>query len=83
MKIANMHSHSEYSHDSKAEIYDHALKAIECGIDIFAVSDHADIQFYKERSILENVLESNKETERINNLFGIHFAGDKFELKIK
>lgn len=69
MKIANMHSHSEFSHDSKAKIYDHALKAIECGIDIFAVTDHADIQFYKERSILENVLESNKEAERVNNLF--------------
>ena len=69
MKLANMHTHSEFSHDSKAKIYGHALKAIESGIDIFAVTDHADIQFFNERNILNNILFSNKEAERVNNLF--------------
>lgn len=67
--VANMHTHSEFSHDSKASIYEHALKAIECGVNIFAVTDHADIQFYKERDILNNVLNSNKEAKRVNSLF--------------
>lgn len=40
--IADMHTHSEYSHDSVCKIEDMCRAQAEQGIDIFAVTDHFD-----------------------------------------
>lgn len=45
--IADMHTHSMYSHDSVCPIADMLAAQRERGTDIFAVTDHFDTQFYE------------------------------------
>ncbi len=42
--IADVHIHSEFSHDSVCPIIDSANRAKEKGIDIIAITDHCDIE---------------------------------------
>ncbi len=69
--IADMHSHSENSHDSKANIMENAQFALEKGVDILAVTDHADIQYYNKRGIYSAIKKSNTEAFEANK----HFSG--------
>ena len=69
MIIADMHTHSENSHDSRANILKNADFAYNNGIDIFAVTDHADIQFYNERNIYNAIKNSVKEAKEANEKY--------------
>ena len=43
MKLADLHSHTKYSFDSQTEPEALVLSAIDKGLDVIAITDHADI----------------------------------------
>lgn len=49
--LADMHTHSENSHDSECKIEEMCLAQIEKGTKIFAVTDHFDTSFYEEYDV--------------------------------
>lgn len=56
-----MHVHSQNSHDSTAPVRDTAMACIEKGIFAFAVTDHCDIQYYKEQDAYSRIRNSAEE----------------------
>ena len=54
----DMHTHTNFSHDSKAEPEDNCLAAIDKGISGIAFTDHADMWYYNERHTLEHIISS-------------------------
>ncbi len=52
--IADMHTHSLHSHDSTCPIEDMAASAESKGVNIFAITDHCDIEFCDSMPIFEN-----------------------------
>lgn len=69
--LADMHTHSENSHDSVCKIEDMAVAQMNCGTNIFAVTDHFDTYSFDDYDIFtpikkahETVIELN---ERLNN----------------
>lgn len=59
----DMHVHSRNSHDSKTPVAACAERCMEIGIGGFAVTDHFDVQYHKERDIIGLIDNSVKETE--------------------
>ncbi len=49
--VADMHTHSEFSHDSVCKIEDMCLAQIKKGTKIFAVTDHCDVFLYNDFDI--------------------------------
>ena len=45
LKLADLHSHTKYSFDSQTEPEALVLSAIDKGLDVIAITDHADIDF--------------------------------------
>ncbi len=62
--IADMHTHSEHSHDSVCPIVDMAEAQKNNGTKIFAVTDHCDIEYFEsqnlERIVGDSVLDADK-----------------------
>lgn len=56
--LYDMHTHTNFSHDSKAEPEDNCLAAIEKGLGGIAFTDHADMWYYNERHTLEHIVSS-------------------------
>ena len=56
--LADMHTHSQYSHDSEAPIEDMCLAQIERGTDAFAVTDHCDILSFSDYDIFTPIRRS-------------------------
>lgn len=52
--IADMHTHSEHSHDSIYPIKDMAQNQIINGTKIFAVTDHCDIEYFETQDLKKN-----------------------------
>ncbi len=78
---ADMHTHSEHSHDSISTIDDMAKSAIGRGLKRFAVTDHCDIEYYETvdvkgvaRSSFEDAMRANCEIEGIEILAGIEIG---------
>lgn len=61
LKLADLHSHTKYSFDSKTEPEDLILSAIDKGLDVIAITDHADIDFEDCGMILDTRSEARKE----------------------
>jgi len=71
MNIADMHTHSENSHDSICKIEDMVISQIKKGMHIFAVTDHADIDSYKDYDIftpIQRTYETVKELRKKHNI---------------
>ena len=71
MKItADMHTHSENSHDSVCSIEEMCLAQIEKGTNIMAVTDHADIYSFDDYDIYTPIEKTHKTVEELNRKYG-------------
>ena len=61
-----MHTHSEFSIDSACPIIDMALAQKEMGTQIFAVTDHFDLPYYKARKSIKSIKDCHKNINEIN-----------------
>ncbi len=70
--IADMHTHSEYSHDCSCPIAEMAQKQKERGTEIFAVTDHCDIEYWDSQDIPKiignSVEDARKQNEAIDGI---------------
>ncbi len=55
---ADIHLHSEHSHDSECRISDVLEKAKQKGIDIICITDHCDVEFFKEIDVKKIITDS-------------------------
>lgn len=67
--IADMHTHSEFSHDSVCKIEDMCLAQIEKGTEIFAVTDHLDCFLYNDYDIFTPIANARKAVEELNKRY--------------
>lgn len=68
--IADMHTHSESSHDSVCKIEDMAVSQIDKGTDIFAVTDHFDTESYNRYDVFTPIEIAEKTVKELNKKFG-------------
>lgn len=69
ISIADMHTHSEHSHDSMCKIEDMLLSQIEKGTRIFAVTDHFDTDSYKDFDIFTPIENAFNEVAVLNEKY--------------
>ena len=69
MPLCDMHTHSQSSHDSVAGVEEMAMGAIKNGINVIAITDHADIGYYKEHGVRALIKNSVRETTLISQQF--------------
>ncbi|MBQ7353492.1 MAG: histidinol-phosphatase HisJ family protein [Clostridia bacterium] len=67
--LADMHVHSQNSHDGTFAVVDIARHALENGVSVFAVTDHCDIQYYNEQNVPTLIASSVVEAEQASKLF--------------
>lgn len=67
--VADMHTHSENSHDSTCRIEDMCLSQIKNGTKIFAVTDHFDTDSFKNYDIFTPIWTSCKTTYKLNEKY--------------
>ena len=68
--IADMHTHSEYSHDSVCPIEDMCIAQIQKGTDVMAVTDHADIFMHSTYDIYEPIRKSFEKVKNLREKYG-------------
>ncbi|MBQ4119928.1 MAG: histidinol-phosphatase HisJ family protein [Clostridia bacterium] len=68
--IADMHTHSEYSHDSVCTIEDMCLSQIEKGTKIFAVTDHCDVFYSNDFDIYTPIKNAYDNVKALNKKYG-------------
>lgn len=64
--LADMHTHSNHSHDSSLDMETSRGAQAEAGTAFAAFTDHSDIGFYKTREAFNNIAESVDEVARLN-----------------
>lgn len=69
ISIPDMHTHSQFSHDSDCVIETMLLSQIEKGTKIFAVTDHLDMYQAKKTDIFTPIRQSNVEAKRISEKY--------------
>ncbi len=69
MSFADMHTHSEYSHDSECKIEDMCLSQIERGAFHFAVTDHCDICYADRIDVLSPIADAFNEVRVLNEKY--------------
>ena len=67
--IADMHTHSEYSHDSVCSIEDMCISQISKGTKIFAITDHCDVFSFKDYDIFAPIKEAYNEVATLNKKY--------------
>ncbi len=72
--IADMHTHSEHSHDSVCPITDMLCAQIERGTRVMAVTDHFDTAFFREYDIHTPIRHAYQEVQLLNRIFGDQIA---------
>lgn len=70
MKMADMHTHSENSHDSVCKIEDMYEAQIAAGTGIFAVTDHFDTGIYKDYDVFTPILRTYNTARELNKKHG-------------
>lgn len=68
--VADMHTHSEFSHDSVCKIEDMCISQIEKGTKIFAVTDHCDVFLANECDIYTHIKNSYDKVLELNKKYG-------------
>lgn len=68
--FADMHTHSENSHDSCCKIEDMVKAQIKRGSVFFAVTDHFDTDLYGKRDIFTPIKNAAAECRRLNEIYG-------------
>ncbi len=64
--IADMHTHSENSHDSVCKIEDMYNAQMACGTDIFAVTDHFDTYSFNDYNIFTPIRRAYDKVQELN-----------------
>ncbi len=67
--LADIHTHSEHSHDSSCPIKAMAESEIQKGIDIMAVTDHCDIETHESVDVRQIVRDCIADAKSSNDLF--------------
>ena len=67
--IADMHTHSENSHDSTCRIEDMCLSQIKNGTNFFAVTDHFDTASFKDYDIFTPIITSCETAYKLNEKY--------------
>ena len=67
--LADMHTHSKHSHDSKCEIEDMLLSQLEKGTSIFAVTNHFDVDMHDVYDIVTPIVDSIKEVKALREKY--------------
>ena len=67
--IADMHTHSENSHDSVCTIEQMCLSQIEKGTKIMAVTDHCDVASYKSYDVFTPIKRSYDTLKELNKIY--------------
>lgn len=68
--IADMHTHSDFSHDSNCKMEDMCLSQIDKGTKIFANTDHCDIFLFNDFDIFTPIKRSYNEVQALNKKYG-------------
>ena len=68
--IADMHTHSENSHDSVCKIEDMYLSEIDKGTNVFAVTDHFDTASYDKYDVFTPIKIAEKTVQELNKKYG-------------
>ena len=69
--VANMHTHSENSHDSQCPVEDMCREAARAGLPIMAVTDHCDMHMWRELDLLGNAQASSRDADAADGKFGL------------
>lgn len=70
MKI-DCHNHSEFSHDADFSVLDMAMRAIDEGVSVFAITDHCDTIYKEERYLkkrIQNSIMDIKQARKLSNI---------------
>ena len=67
--IADMHTHSESSHDSVCPIEDMCLAQLEKGTNVMAVTDHGDIYSYNDYDIYTPIKKASETVQKLNEKY--------------
>ena len=67
---ADMHTHSEFSHDSVCKTEDMCLSEIQKGTSVMAVTDHCDVFAFDTYDVYTPIKNSCMEAKRLNEKFG-------------
>ncbi len=67
----DMHTHSDNSHDSRCPVAEMAKYKADCGINVMAVTDHVDMQFWDNQDIPSIVRSSHADAKHADGKNGI------------
>lgn len=67
----DMHTHSEYSHDSQCPISDMAANQSAKGTNAFAVTDHCDVFAWQDTDVLTPIKNSVKQAKKLSGSTGV------------
>lgn len=68
--IADMHTHSEHSHDSVCRIEEMAETQIGRGTEVFAVTNHFDTHSYTNYDVFTLIRSANEQCRQLNHDYG-------------
>lgn len=69
VRYADMHTHSEHSHDSSCRIEDMVRASAECGTGIFAVTDHFDTASHKAYDVFTPIKDGHREIAELRKKY--------------
>ncbi len=69
MSLYNSHTHSGYSHDATGKIEDMIKYAISGNLSGFAVTDHCDCEYSKDREMISRIEKSYNETKLLSKKY--------------
>ena len=67
--VADMHTHSEYSHDSVCKIEDMLLSQLKKGTEIMAVTDHFDTASFRDYDVFSPIKEAHTTVKKMNDKY--------------
>ena len=67
--IADMHTHSRFSHDSLCPIEEMCLSQIQKGTGVFAVTDHCDVASFRDYDVFTPIRDSYRTVEALNQKY--------------
>lgn len=67
--VVDMHTHSEYSHDSVCPVEEMCLAQLHRGTDIFAVTDHCDVFAFERYDIFEPIQKAWETVQRLKEAY--------------
>lgn len=67
--LADMHTHSKYSHDSVCPIEEMCLSETEKGTKIFAVTDHCDVFSFNDYDIFSPIQDAYEQVKALNEKY--------------